>query len=248
MSKEKINLNLEGETPEITIFEGKAPEQAPLFRSPKNISGTLSLPRLHLENHSKWLTAEKYEAKDAPINFSYVQIDKEKGSIEFVEDAGFPWENTYKGVLKEDANFTKFKINTGYEYTPLELSDFIKMNRSAFVSKSEAMKLVSTLANFEADVDNKVQQANDGRGNTNSLRRQIVTSNLPENFHIKVPIFKGHDAIDIEVEIGINPSNLSCTLISPEANDYIQTIKEDLINDEIQKISEKHPNLRIFEV
>lgn len=248
MSEEKINVNLDAETPVITLLKGSAPEAAPLFRNGVSIKGTLSLPRIHLENHSKWLTTEKYEADDAPINFSYVKIDKEKGSIEFVEDSGFPWQNEYKGILQEDASFTKFKINTGHEYTPIELSDFIKMNRSAFVSKSEAMKLVSTLANFEADVDNKIQQANDSRGNTNSLRRQIVTSNLPENFHIKVPIFKGHEAIDIEVEIGINPSNLSCTLISPEANDYIQTIKEDLINEEIDMISDKHPTLRIFEV
>lgn len=248
MSEEKLNIHVEGDEAQLTVLKGEAAKQAPLFRNGVSIKGTLSLPRLHLENHSKWLTTEKYEADDAPINFSYVKINKEKGSIEFVEDSGFPWENIYKGILEEDENFRKFKINTGHEYTPIELSDFIKMNRSAFVSKSEAMKLVSTLANFEADVDNKIQQANDGRGNTNSLRRQIVTSNLPENFHIRVPIFKGHDDIDIEVEIGINPSNLSCTLISPEANDYIQTIKEDLINDEIFMISDKHPNLRIFEV
>lgn len=245
-SKVNVDLRVDEKTAVATLLQGQAAIPKPLYRLGTKVNGTITVPGDHLEKPPKWLT--KKEGEDSPLQFSFVEINREKGTIEFVEDEGYPWESNYKGALKFDERFLRFKINTGETFTPLDLGNFFKMNRSFFSSVSEASKLVSKLINFEADVDSKIQEADDGRANKTSVRTQVVTSNVPPSFKLNIPIFKGCPNQLIEVEIAIDARSLNCSLISPEANDYIETIKDEVIDKEKERISEAHPLLRIFEV
>jgi len=254
MNKEnqQINLHVEKGQNEVIIRHGEAEPVVP-FRKPLRLHGTLEVPRKHLENPSRWLTNKgpdniKLEYRDSPLNYSYLAVNREKGSIEFAEDAGNPWGSIYVGELQLDPRFEKFNINTGKSLTTLDLANFIKMNRSHFETKDKAMLLVSQLRNFKAKVDKEVENAADDRGNRRILLAQAVESNIPESFKIMVPVFKGYPAQTLEVEISIDPNDLSCSLISPEVNDYIERTKDDLIDTELDSIKEMHPTLRIFEV
>src|SRR5690606_9546607 len=109
-------------------------------------------------------------------------------------------------------------------YTALQLADKIRMNRSFFENKSDAMRLVSELREFEAKVNKEVESKADGRANRRVLLAQTVTTNVPESFRMNVPVFKGLGKVAIEVEIGIDPYDLSCRLISPGANDHIHEV------------------------
>ena len=254
MSTENQQINLhvkEGEN-EVIIRHGEA-EPVAGFRKGITVSGTLGVPREHLEKPSVWLTARldpkvRKEDQDPVLNFSHLQVNRDKGTITFTEDAGNEWENKYIGALVFDPRFEKFGINSGRSYTTIELSHFIKMNRSHFETKDKAMLLVSQLRDFKAKVDKQVENMADERGNRRILQAQAVESNIPESFHITVPVFKGCAAQTLEVEIAIDPGDLSCTLISPEVNDYVENVKNEIINEEIRMIEESHPTLRIFEV
>lgn len=247
MNKEnqQIKLQVEKGTNEVIIRHGEAAREVP-FRGSIDVSGTLEVPRVHLENHSKWLTKVELDLKeeklpkeeivrlesesDSPLAFSFIKVNREKGGIRFFEDVGMPWESSYEGALRLDPRFEKFGINSGKSYTTFELSDFIKMNRSHFETKDKAMMLVTQLRQFKAKVDKDVENSDDGRGNKKILLAQAVESNIPESFRINVPIFKGFEKVSIEVEISINASDFSCTLISPEVADYIEETKDRLID------------------
>ena len=253
MENKEIKVTVENGVKELVVRHGKA-EPVAEFRKGVKVSGTLSLPRIHLTNPPKSLTSKGLlvigdkDNIDNVLAYSYLEVNRDKGSIDFIEDAGNAWENTYSGILEKDERFEKFNINTGKSYTTLELAEFIKMNRSHFETREKAMLLVSSLRNFKAKVDKDIENADDGRGNRKILLAQAVDSNIPESFKINVPIFKGYDKQIIEVEISIDAGDLSCTLISPEANDYIEEVKDSLIDAEIAQIRELHPTLRIFEV
>lgn len=260
----EINLHLPEGQKELIVRHGEAEKLVP-FRESITITGQLDVPRVHLTNPSKWLTKVNFEhpgdgmldetgleklrkESDSPLNFSHLRVERSARKITFCEDAGNPWESNYHGRLEFDPRFSKFKINSGESYTTLDLANFIKMNRSHFETRDKAMQLVSELRNFKAKVDKDVENAADDRGNRRILLAQAVESNIPESFKITVPVFKGQDPMTLEIEIAINPQDLSCSLISPEVNDYIEDTTDSLIDAELDKIRELFPNLRIFEV
>ena len=246
--KNNIEIKSENGIMEIVSREGKAVELAPLFPKGNEIKGTIGLPSEHLGKSPKSLVKTKDGETDAPLANSYVKIDRENMSIEYVEDSGYPWTNTYIGVLEFDERFKRFTINDGTSYTPFELSELIKMNRSFFETKDKAMKLVSQLRKFKAKVDKQVESEQDERANKKMLYAQAVETNIPEGFKLTLPIFKGEKPEKFEVEISIDANDLSCRLVSPEANDIVESTRDNIITGEIDKIQGLHPELRIFEV
>lgn len=245
--KEQIIINPSND--EVIIRHGEAPEAIP-FREGTSISGTIGVAATHLANHSKNLTdgATYDSAEDNPLAFSYLEVNRDARTVIFIEDAGMPWESKYKGQLKLDPKFEKFQINTGNSRTPQELSDLFKMNRTLFETKDKAMTLVSKLRNFTAKIDSALEDLDDRRGNRTMLKKQAVQSNLPESFHLEIPIFKGESPARIEIEIEIDAGDLSCRLVSPEANDHIEETADSLIDAELSAIMELHPTLRVFEI
>lgn len=249
MSEEKsIKVELGPDQRELVLREGQADPVIP-FRKSGKIEGTISVPREYLSKAPKWLTDPDMEGGDAPINFSLLVVDRDKMNIQFIEDKGMPWEQIYTGALVFDPDFEKFQINNAqHTYTPFELAEKIKMNRSLFEKKSDAMRLVSELRNFEAKVNKDVEAKKDDRANTRVLMAQSVETNLPENFKMKLPIFKGQPPVVLEIEVAIDPGDLSCRLVSPEVNDFIHETKNEIIDSEKSAIAELHPGLCIFEV
>ena len=139
-------------------------------------------------------------------------------------------------------------INDGEYVSCFDLADRIKKNRTLFESREAAMKLVSTLRNFKARVERELELSDDKRGNVNAKKSQIVDSNLPESLKVTVPIFKGQPKQTFEVEVEVNPSDLSCTLASPEANDVIRTSVDAIIDGQLKDIDEMAPGILVVEV
>lgn len=246
METKEIKVSVEQGVKELVIRQGEA-EPVVKFREPVKISGNLSVVASYLKNPPQWFKTPG-EGGDAPLNFSSLSVSRDKGRLILVVDEGMHWESKYIGELAFDKAFSDFQINTGKSYSTFELADFIKMNRSYFESKDVAMRLVSELRNFKAKVDKELENADDNRGNKRVLISQIVESNIPQSFKLYMPIFKGYPKPLFDVEININASDFSCTLISPEANDYSTEIKNDLIDAELATIRELFPELKVFEI
>lgn len=226
---------LNGELPnEITIREGAAMK----LREPikVNIEGTIDAP-------ARWL--ERRFGLDAQK--CHVIVNRDKMVITLQCDENDYYGTCVEGKLSLSSEFRRFGINEGEYRTHFELAELIKMNRSYFESKSTAMKLVSELQNFKAKVDKEVEQSDNNRGDRRMLINQAVQHNLPEAFTLVLPIFKGVVGQTIQVEVYVNPADLTCTLVSPEANDIIVSSRDALIDAVIERIKNAYDGLVIIE-
>ena len=249
---DNFKVEIKSSNPELIIRHGVAPENFKV-RKPISIAGTIGLPLAHLSQGTLTELSDSQVrtlsvGSIITIEESYLIIDRDKMFIEFVENAGKEYESRYNGKLSLNPDFKKFAVNGTETWTTIELANLIKMNRSFLESKSVAMKLVSDLRDFEAKVDKEVESKISDRGDRRVLKAQTVTTNIPAGFKMKLPIFKGQDEVIFEVEIGIDPYDLTCRLISPEVNDIINETKNSIINTQMDAIIALHPTLRIFEL
>jgi hypothetical protein len=145
------------------------------------------------------------------------------------------------GAIEISRDFEKLGINSGKQYKPQELSKTLKMLKSYFPNIVEYSKVVQALKNLNAKVSKDMQDLNDDRGNTTKSMIQVVESNCPENFTMKLPLFKGnYENVEIEVEILLEvvSSEIYCYLESVNAQMTMDQISTELIDVEIKKIEE----------
>ncbi|MFD0701764.1 hypothetical protein [Myroides pelagicus] len=161
---------------------------------------------------------------------------------------GLSVKNTYliSSIIELNPDLEAFNINTGKRYSSFELADFIKMNRHLFESKSVAMELVSALKNIKANVNKAIEASRDDRGNKRALIDQVVESNIPEVFNIELPVFKGCGKVVVPIEVVLDES-LDCMLLSPDLKQIVAEESKILIDNELDKVKEMHPQLRIYQ-
>jgi hypothetical protein len=214
-----------------TALEIKAPELL-------KIKGTIETPLLWLQK----------KLKSLDLICCHLLINKSSGFIKLITDEKNFYHDEITGSLELHPDFVKWNINSGQSVSAFDLAEKIKMNRSCFKDKETAMKLVKELRNFKAKIDKELETFKDDRANFALKKSQIVDTNLPESFVLVVPIFKGQPKESIMIEININADDLNCSLISPEANDYISDFKDTIIKNQIDLIHELVPELVIIEI
>jgi len=239
MKTEQILINgLSGN--EIIFREGKARDE--FIPKPMSLSGNIDSP-LQFIKRKKFLFPVI-----AGAIIAHLLVNREKMSLTLVVEPKSEAPDTIVGSLVFHEDFVKFGINSGEQMQPSELAELIKMNRSCFSSRETAMGLVSELKSFKAKVDKQLEKVVDDRANYTLHKSQAVESNIPETFKLTVAIFKGQPKETIEVEININADNFGCSLISPEANDFIAEHKNRIIEDQLAAIAEELPDLCVIEV
>jgi len=181
-----------------------------------------------------------------PQEKSVIVVKKDELSIELTVDETSFYAAKITTKLELSEEFKSFGINSERTWEPYKLGEFIRMNRSRFESKDEAMELVTLLKDFKARVEKVEEKLKDTRGSFDEKRSQAVTTNLPKGFNIKIPIFKGMEAITLPLEIDIDPTTLKCSLVSPDAAEFIQSQCNGIIDSEIKAISELAPNIAII--
>ena len=154
------------------------------------------------------------------------------------------------GKLAYNPKFIEFGINSGKVWTPTELGMFIKMNRAFFPDRKVNMDLVTSLMNFTADVNNKIERSMRENGNLVDNFAQVVNSNLPESFIIRMPLFKGMQPETIEVETfaQVNGRDVAFILISPGAQVTLEDLRDRVIDEQLSRIREIAPEIAIIEV
>ena len=245
METEKLQINLGQNVTkaEVIIREGAAvKELEPKAPLKTNISGTIGTVSEYLRKRVK--TGQFTEERSQLI------VNREDITIKLIinEDDAY---NTgeVKGKLQIHPKFEEFGINSGKIWTPTELGLFFKMNRAIFVDRAENMKLVTTLMNFTASVNNTIERSVKENGNRTDNFAHVVNSNLPESLRLRIPIFKGMSSEDLEVETfaQINGREVNFLLLSPGANQTTEDLRDNVIDDQLAAIREIAPQIVIIE-
>ena len=227
---------------EVIIREGAAPKvldtKAPVKM---NVNGTINAP---LEYLSKRIDC--INQKDC-----HIIVNREKITIELVvNEADEYTRGTIAGTLQYHPKFEEFGINTGKVWSPFDFAMFCKMNRAFFADKNVNMSLVSACKNFTAKVNNQIERAIQENGNRTDNFAQVVNSNLPEQFTLSIPIFKGGKKEDLVVETfaKIDGRNVAFVLLSPGAEETLEDLRDKAIDEQLNAIKAIAPDIAIFEV
>lgn len=197
---------------------------------------------------------------DSPLNFlrlrndlhnlydCHAVVDRENMTITLTTEESSKFKNIITGRLEYDLVFIRLGINDGNYVTAMELSDRLRRHKTYFETLSLATEVVNKLKNFKARVNNTIEKANDSRGNRTDLTIQAIESiNLPENFTLRIPIFKGQTPEDLRVEVDIKAEDLSVTLFSEDAYNVKDLIAENAINTVLEGLRKEFPELLILE-
>lgn len=245
-NNERFNIHVApgAERVEVVLREGPAVKLLEQLAPIKTeIQGTIGTVYEYL---SKRVNADQFTQQE-----SHILVDRENVAITLVFNESDPYHRgEVIGQLSHNPAFLEFGINEHKSWTPTQLGLFIKMNRAFFTDRETNMKLVTTLMNFTATINNKIDRAVAENGNRTDNFAQVVNSNLPASFFIKIPIFKGMPAETIEVETfaQVNGREVTFTLLSPGAQATLEDLRDKVIDDEIAKIKELAPDIAIIEI
>ena len=221
--QQPVVVNLPQGQDTLTILQGVAPAQLDQKAPVKtDIKGVIYAPLNFLEKR----------VGDIDQHKAHILVCRDKLQVLLIINE----DDEYKrgkvlGQLAFSEIYLKLGINSGKAWIPEQLGQFLKLNRSFFVSRDENMKVVSALQSFSAKVN------------------QDVHSNIPEKFKLRIPVFSGSASEEIEVETyaTIDGTDVSIHLQSAGANDVVEATKATVIDDVIEKIREVAPEIAIIE-
>lgn len=246
MQNEKLQINLAPDmtTAEVILREGAAVKQlepkAPVKTDLKGVIGCV------VEYLTKRINTGQFAQQNC-----HILIDRDNVEITLITNESDEYtRGKVVGKLSYNPKFVEFGINGNKAWTPMELGLFIKMNRAFFADRQTNMALVSTLMNFTATVNNKIERAVAENGNRTDNFAQVVNSNLPESFTIQMPIFKGMPSETIEVETfaQVNGREVAFILLSPGAQATLEDLRDKVINEQLEQIRKIAPEIAIIEI
>lgn len=246
MENSNLNVTLKpgnNNVAEAIIRTGVAPKMYDVLPPvPQQISGTISAVSEYLD---KRVNAGQFAQTEC-----YILVDREDMSITLIINDKDPYTlGKVKGEMKLCPKFVEFGINDAKAWAPVELGLFIKMNRAAFPSRDENMKLVSTLMNYTATINQKVERGLRENGSRTDNFSQVVNSNLPASFHISIPVFKGMSPVYMEVETiaRVDGREVSFVLLSPGAQEVLDAVRNNIIDEQLALIRGLAPDIAIIE-
>ena len=229
--EEKINITPVGN--ELTILTGKALERKDPLKVV--IDGTIDAP-------ARWI-----EKKTVDFTRCNVTVNRTTKTIVLNTDETNPFGAVISGKLELSDEYVKMKINDSDYISNFDMAKLFKMNRTYFDNKTVAMNLVSDLQNFKAKVDKDLENATNNRGDRKILVNQAVEHNLPDSFHLNIPIFKGIEKSSILCELYVDPDDFTVTVVSADANDQIESMRDGIIYEVLNRIKAVSESIVIIE-
>lgn len=236
-----IPKDYNGSPIEVILREGQAPKAIDP-KAPLNVEivGTIDSPLRWLQKRVQLIDQKQ----------AHVYVNRDKMAIILVTNETDEYrKGKIGGYLETSEEVNKFGINTGKQWEPQKLSMFLKMNRAFFTDKANNMSLVSELKNFKAKVNSQVEQFKSENGSYTDNYSQVVDSNLPSSFKVRIPLFKGFAPEEVEVETyaDIDGRNVTISLMSAGANETMQDYKNKVIDEQLTLIAEVAPDIVIIE-
>ena len=257
MNAENLNINFaQGEAvKEIIIREtNKVNEPLPILEPKKvDIIGTISAPYAFLEKRYNAPMDDNSEMC-TQIDHARTHIIVDRDNLKMIlvcNETDARNEMTITGKIELSRQFKAFGVNMDdVSFEPEQLANFFRINRSYFKERNENMALVSNLKAFRAKIETEVEREKKDNGSVTDVYKKVVNSNLPASFKVCIPIYKGAEPEEIEIEViaTVNGRDVSLELISPDAQSIVEEVRDKLIDEQLDKIREFAPEIPIIEV
>lgn len=231
--KNEITVQSTGPETKLVILEGKALEEK--YPRKIDIVGNIESVSAFLKKRDNGFDLQKVDQSKV-----IVIVDKEQMYIQLQLDPQNEFGSVVKGVLELSPELEKFHINEAKTYKREELVQLIRFNRLAFDNKEQHEKVLNAYMAFEAKTSGEIGASNDTRGNRDASFKKVVSTNIPTEFTLLIPIFKGKEPLRFRVEICLDVTDGGARFWfeSTELHELIETHREIIFNEELKNCSD----------
>jgi hypothetical protein len=231
---ENINLRLESiEGNEIIIREGTA--LPPVAPKKIEISGDIKTVSTFV-NGRKGISDSLAGLQYINPGRAVVMVDKKGRSITLNLDPQDAFGTVVTAKMELNPDLIEFHINDKKTFKQKELVDLIKFSRLAFDDGEKHGMLLNAYRAFNAKAFIDMASDSDNRGNKSSSFNKKVETNLPIDFVLNIPIFKGQDRLKFHVEICLEVTDGGCNFWfeSVELSELIDIESEAILKKELE--------------
>ncbi len=228
---ENLHVKIENPATEIVFREGTAlppvpPEKIKLAGNIKAISNFLSIR--NKENGGAGVQA-------VDLSKAVLLVNDKDMSITLKLDP----ENLYGleivAKLELSDELKQFQINSTGTFTREQLIKLIRFNKIWFDDSEKHAGILTSYMAFNATANSEIEQKNDTRGNrTNNLQKTVQT-NVPTEFILNIPVFKGggKERFRVEICLDVTDGGARFWFESVELHELVQERKEEIFNREL---------------
>lgn len=235
---ENLTLKVEPANGELIIREGSAlPQREPVKI---NISGDI-------KTVSSFVVGRKEidASMTGPFQFinkgkAIVEVNKQARTIVLMLDPADPYGGVVTAKMELNPDLVEFSINAKRTFKQKELVELIKFSGLAFDSIEKHQMLLNAYRAFNAKAYVDMSSESDNRGNKASSFNKKVETNLPVDFVLNIPIFKGQDRKRFSVEICLEVTDGGCNFWfeSVELKELIEIESETILQKELKSCSD----------
>lgn len=168
-----------------------------------------------------------------------LHVSVKDGLIVLRQNPNDPKEDIVRGRIFIAHDIESWGFNSERKWRSSELADFLRRNRRFFSDTQKHADLLAELKAMKVTTTGQIETSDDRRGSKTTIFAQSAQSNVPVDFEIEIPIIEGYRPIKVKVEIFIDISGQSVSLIidSTDVTELIITEKERLIKEQIQNFA-----------
>jgi hypothetical protein len=236
----KLEMNVmptPGKPNEITILEGKALEQKPA--NVIRIDGDINSVATYIQRRFTAIAEQPKPGGNLQIidtNRALIIVDKQKQTISLDVDPQDYYGPIVTGRLEESEELKPFSINRNTTFTKEQLVKLLRFSRLLFSDSDKHAGLLLAYQSFSAKAYIDLMQEADTRGNKNNTFKKSVETNIPTDFVMTVPIFKGQPKETFRVEICLDVTEGSARFWfeSVELAELIQTRVDEIMQKQLE--------------
>lgn len=229
---EELKLNIQNVTGDrLSIYTGDA---LPL-KEPNKVSLSGDIHTLN-----NFLSVRKTEGsgiQTVDVKTAIVEVNYSSRSILFQSNPESPYQTTIESDLKPTVELEQFFINKNKTFTREELVKLFRHSRMFFKDFEKHSQLLEAFQKLNTHVTAGSNESQDTRGNRERDFKKSVTTNVPTEFILKIPIFKGFDNVEFRVEICLDVTDGSARFWfeSVELTELIQSQVAEIIKESLSE-------------
>lgn len=229
---EQVNGN------ELTIREGQAlppvaPKKIVITGDIKTVASFVAKrnDKLQLETAGyQWINPDR----------AIVEVDRTAKTITLSVDPEDAYGPVVTAGLEANPDLEKFAINKNKTFKQKELVELIKFSRLYFDNKDKYEMLLKSYMAFNAKAYIEMASAGDDRSNKSTSFKKTVETDLPADFVLKLPIFKGQEPKSFHVEICFEVTDGGCNFwfSSVQLAELTEIESEAILNKELESCAD----------
>ena len=232
---EKIAVNLmngaNGST--LTILEGTAlapkhPERLKIIGQIESVNSYLNARRGTAQPEG----ALQHINKDLAV----ITMDEAAMTITLDVDPNNPFGTEVVGKLEFNPELLAWFINKDKQFTREQLITLLKFNRRFFADASQHGIMMDAYQKLNLTGQTALKNESDSRGNKDAaFKKTIDSGNIPTEFSLLMPIFKGQPAKKFRVEVCLDATDASVRFWfeSVELIEIIEVDKKAIFNNQV---------------